>query len=379
MKPSAQRAVLLAVLTTLSSLEVQAYPSPARDPARTPPAEGTKPTAPIELGPQPWLPKLELHGGVAVYLYQPTNGWDNLFFVYSNLKLKATWDYFGIYFEPRLSSDKMRSYYDGLAWIQQAYLFGQWDPFVLKVGKIYKQVGLAWDNSFYGNIQVYEGLKFDPNVGLSLESTVGKDWGLTAYAQYFVLDGYVNASLQDRDTVSIPGARRVNIFAGRLQPFYQLTKQSRLELGLSGEAFTADLSDDEQNDVQRLAGDVKVTWKGLGVWGEVLHQWGKNVTAFPYAADLTTTPPTPGRSSGDNTYLLAGAEWKIGPVVPRYNVSIATYRDLAVREVLHLPGASIVFHEHGQIYVEYAIWDRTTPEGTTVYDRSFNLTVMGYF
>src|SRR5688572_15220091 len=324
------------------------------------------------------MPELELHGGVSAYLYQPTNGWDPLFFIYSNLKLKATWDYFGIYFEPRLSSEKMRTYYDSLAWIQQAYLFAEYDPFVLKVGKVYKQVGLFWDNTFYGNIHVYEGLKFDPNVGVSLEATFGKKWGVSSYAQYFLLDGHLNASLQDRDTVSIPGARRRNIFAARLQPFFELSQDARLEFGLSGEAFTADLPD-AQNDVGRFAGDVKLTWKGLGLWGEVLHQWGKNVSGFPYPANTATVPPTPGRSSGDNTYLLAGAEFKIGPVVPRYNLSIARYGDLSVREVLHLPGASIIFHEHGSIYVEYAIWDRTAPDGAAVIDRSFNLTVMGYF
>ena len=66
-------------------------------------------------------------------------------------------------------------------------------------------------------------------------------------------------------------------------------------------------------------------------------------------------------------------------MVPRYSLSVARYGELGVREMLHLPGASVIFHEHGQVYVEYAIWDRAAPEGHTVVDRSFNLTVMGYF
>lgn len=370
--------VLAALSVCLTGLPAHAVPAPLPKPGRASPPDTQKPQPLIELPPEPWLPKLELHGGVSAYLYQPTNGWDTLFFIYSNLKLKATWDWFGIYFEPRLSSEKMRVYYDSLAWIQQAYLFAEYEPFVLKVGKVYKQVGLFWDNTFYGNIQVYEGLKFDPNVGLSLEATFGKEAGITTYAQYFALDGHLNASLQDRDTVSIPGARRRNTFAARLQPFFQLNPVARLEFALSGEAFTADLPD-ETNEVARVAGDVKLTWKGLGVWGEVLHQWGRSVPNFPYAADETTSPPTPGRSSGKNTYLLAGAEWKLGPIVPRYNLSIARYGDLSVREVLHLPGVSFIFHEHGQVYAEYAIWDRSAPDGGTVVDRSFNLTVMGYF
>jgi len=375
----AARRVKVGVLSAFTLLSSHALAVPPAAPKGAPasPPNGQKPPSPTAPA-KAWLPELELHGGVAAYLYQPTNGWDPLFFIYSNLKLTATWDYFGIYFEPRLSSEKMRTYYDSLAWIQQAYLFAKYEPFVLKVGKVYKQVGLFWDNTFYGNIQVYEGLKFDPNVGLSLEGTFGKTSGLATYVQYFLLDGHLNASLQDRDTVSIPGARRRNIFAARVQPFFELNEVSRLELGASGEAFTADLPD-EAHDVARIAADVKLTWKGLGLWGEVLQQFGKNVTDFPYHGDPSTTPPTEGRSSGANTYLLAGAEWKIGPVVPRYNISIARYGDVGVREVLHLPGASIVFHEHGSIYVEYAIWDRAAPEGGSVIDRSFNLTVMGYF
>lgn len=376
-----RRRTTTGVLIALSVVLVRparAVPPPLPQPARASPPGAPPPPASTARASQPWLPELDLHGGVAAYLYQPTNGWDTLFFIYSNLKLKATWDWFGIYFEPRLSSEKMRTYYDSLAWIQQAYLFFEHGPFVLKVGKAYKQVGLFWDNTFYGNIQVYEGLKFDPNVGLSLEGTFGKDAGVATSAQYFLLDGHLNASLQDRDTVSIPGAHRRNIFAARVQPFFQLSPEARLEFALSGEAFTADLPD-ETNDVARLAGDVKLSWRGLGLWGEVLHQWGKNVTSFPYAENASRSPPMPGRSSGDNTYLLAGAEWRLGPVVPRYSLSVARYGELGVREVLHLPGASVIFHEHGQVYVEYAIWDRAAPEGHTVVDRSFNLTVMGYF
>ena len=381
MKHAMARGVLVTLVASWLCWPDRLHAAPAEpskpEPSKPEPSESQLAVAP-KLEQEPWMPKLELHGGVSIYLYQPTNGWDTLFFVYSNLRLKATWDYFGIYFEPRLSSEKMRPYYDSLAWIQQAYLFAELSPLTLKVGKIYKQSGIFWDNTFYGNIQVYEGLKFDPNVGLSLEGTFGKQAGVSVYAQYFLLDGHLNASLLGRDTVSIAGARRRNIFAGRVQPFFQLTKAARLEFGLSAEEFTADLPEGN-SDVGRIAGDVKLTWKGLGLWGEVLHQFGKSVNAFPYPEDTTVEPPTPGRSSGDNTYLLAGAEFKLGPVVPRYNLSIARYGDLSVQEVLHLPGASIVFHEHATFFVEYAIWDRMSPEGKTVIDRSLNLTVMGYF
>jgi hypothetical protein len=41
-------------------------------------------------------------------------------------------------------------------------------------------------------------------------------------------------------------------------------------------------------------------------------QDGRHVTDFPYAG--AAAPPVPGRASGDNRYLLAGAEYGIGPL-----------------------------------------------------------------
>ncbi len=355
-----------------------ATPSAPAKPNTPAAAESGKTPPPKQASLLDWLPGVDFHGGVAVYLYQPTNGLDPLYNIYSTLKIKATWDWFGLYFEPRLTTEKMRPYYESLAWVQQAYAFAQLGTLTLKVGKVYKQIGLFWDNSFYGNIQVYEGLKFDPNSGVSLEGSWGKNLGIDVSAQYFVVDGYLNSSLDGRDTVSIPGARRRNIIAGRVQPYYQPLPHLRLTFGLSGESFVADLPD-ERNQVQRVAADIRLQAKALGLWGEVLHQFGASVNAFPDPGDPSASPPLPGRASASNTYLLAGVEYDLKWFVPRYNLSIADYWDLDVREVLHLWGVTYPFHAHGSLYVEYAWWDRFTPEGRISYDRSINLTVMGYF
>jgi hypothetical protein len=317
-------------------------------------------------------------GGIALYFYGPTNGWDSQFLVYSNLRFDAQWAPFGLHFEPRLSNEKMRSYYEGLAWIQEAYLYFEHDFLKLKIGKTYKQLGLFWDNTFYGNIQVYEGLKFDPNTGASLEGKLGERAGLDFWAQYFVIDGHTNASLLGRDTISIPGARRRNTLAGRVQPFVALARDARLELGVSGEHFTADLPE-AKHSVWRFALDTKLTWGGLGFWGEVLRQSGANVNAFPYPANPSAKPPVPGRASAHNTYLLAGAEYGVGPVIARYNLSLARYADLNVEEVLHVPGLGVRFNEHASFLAEYAWWQRYAPEGSSEVDRSVNLTWMGHF
>jgi hypothetical protein len=368
---------------TAASMPARAVPGPGAEPLTVRDrSDAATPTCACKDAPAPdpsdWTRRLSIGGGIALYYYQPTNGWDAQFLVYTKLVLDARWKPLGLHFEPRLSNEKMRSFYDGLAWVQEAYLFAEGGPFVLKIGKIYKQLGLFWDNSFYGNIQVYEGLKFDPNSGASFEGRLGTQSGVAFWAQYFVVDGHTNSSLAGRDTISIPGARRRNTLAGRVQPFVLLAPQARLEFGLSGEKFTADLPT-AKNGVWRVALDAKLTWKALGFWGEVLHQSGKNVDAFPYPPDPKTHPPTPGRASGDNTYLLAGAEYTLGPAVVRYDLSVARYADVDVQEVLHLPGVGVTFNEHASFLAEYAWWERYAREGRSQVDRSVNLTWMGHF
>jgi hypothetical protein len=321
-----------------------------------------------------WTQHVSLSGGIAVYYYQPTNGWQNEFLIYTNLRFDARWQPFGLHLEPRLSNEKMRSYYDSLAWLQEAYLFLDAAPFVFKVGKIYKQLGLFWDGTF----QVYEGLKLDPNAGLSLEGKLGKRAGAALWAQFFVVDGHTNASLSGRDTLSIPGARRRNTLVARVQPFVQLSQSARLEVGLSGEHFEADLPAGS-NSVWRGAVDTKLSWGGLGFWGEVLHQAGANVDAFPYPGDAAAQPAVPARASAHNTYLLAGGEYTLNRVTFRYNLSIARYSDVLVQEVLHVPGIGFKFNDNTSFLAEYASWLRHSREGTTDVDQSLNLTWMGHF
>ena len=58
--------------------------------------------------PSTWTDHLKLAGGIALYYYQPTNGWDNLFIAYANLRFDARYEPFGVHFQPRFSSEKMR-------------------------------------------------------------------------------------------------------------------------------------------------------------------------------------------------------------------------------------------------------------------------------
>jgi hypothetical protein len=334
-----------------------------------------------------WLDYFSIGGGLILYYYQPTSGGgDNNFNVFfANLLLDGKWENFGLHVEPRFRDSKLRSYFDGPAWLQEAYASGSVGPVTIKVGKSYKRLGLFWDNSFYGNVQVYDGLKLDPNYGVSIEGELGAPrddaaLGVDFSAQYFVVDGGSNVSLANRDTLYIPGARRRNTIVGRVAPIYYFgekgSTRGSVQVGVSAERFTADLPAGEEG-VTRLAAEAKVTYGRFAAWGEALVQDGRHVTDFPYAA--SATPVAPGRASGDNRYVLAGAEYGIGPVTLRYNISFGDYSDVDVSEIMHVPALGLELNDHLSVLAEYVHWTRDTNEGDVDVDKSLNVTVSGHY
>jgi hypothetical protein len=325
-----------------------------------------------------WLEYFSIGGGLILYYYQPTSGDgdNNVSVFFANLLLDGKWDNFGLHIEPRFRDTKLRSFFEGPAWLQEAYASGSWGPVTVKVGKSYKRLGLFWDNSFYGNVQVYDGLKLDPNYGLSVEGQLGDTFGVDFSAQYFIVDGRTNVSLANRDTLYIDGARRRDAIVGRIAPTYHFAEAGAAHIGVSAEHFTADLPSGEEG-VTRFAGEAKVTYERFGAWGEVLFQDGRHVTDFPYAG--TAEPPTPGRSSADNRYLLVGAEYGIGPVTLRYNLSYGDYHDVHVTELLHVPAIGYAVNDNLSLLGEYVYWTRDTPEGDVDVDKSLNVTVSGHF
>ena len=155
---------------------------------------------------------ISIGAGTILYYYQPLGltGVSNRAEVWNaSLTADGKYDVFGVHIEPRFRDTYLRPYYDGPVWVQEGYVSASIGstayPLTLKVGKEYSRLGLFWDNSFYGNVQVYDGLKLDPDVGLSLEGSVGNPGrgGLRYVAQFFVIDGGTNVSLEGRDTISI--------------------------------------------------------------------------------------------------------------------------------------------------------------------------------
>ncbi len=414
-------------LSALAALVVSGFlagPSPARaqDPAGSPaavqpivaPPEGPPPTAgskpeapsvesPIPAAPAPapvatpvvaakqpaipdWLRSLSLGGGAILWYYAPvalTAAKQNVDLFFANLLLDGHFGPVSLHVEPRFRDSRLRAYYPGPVWAQEAYVsFAANRDLVIKAGKIYSQFGLFWDNSFYGNVQVYDGLKLDPDYGVSVEGAVnaaGKK-GLLYYAQYFVVDGHTNVSLDGRDTISIPGANRRNESILRLQPFVKPTSSVVVTAGASG-AFLQAALPTGTNNVYRAAADATIGIKQWSLWGEYSYQNGQTVTAFPIPATAATatTPAAPGQASAHNHYGLLGTQYTWRQLTVRYNVSTGRYDDVSVSEWMQVPAVAVAIGDNLTALGEYVDWRRHAPGGSSIVDRSFNLTLNGHF
>ena len=267
----------------------------------------------------------------------------------ANIVLDAKLERFGIHIDFR-ARDRGLRWMPVNAWLEELYAsadfpeLAEHGPLTLKVGKVYNQFGRFWDNSFYGNIHLRDGLKLVPDWGLSFEGTLllpgafdlPGALSMKYFAQYFVVDGQTSTANNNRDTISIlapgttnlVGGRKRDQFVFRIEPTYVVSPTMKFNLGLSFSHFTADFPDtatpaaamagrgvkdiDNKSGVTRIGFDVtgQIAW--FGFWGEFTKQLGRHTIAYPYpaVADNPATPDSEARagSGSDNvTYWLAGA------------------------------------------------------------------------
>ena len=328
-------------------------------------------------------PKFTLGAGTILWFYQPLagEGKNNVEVFWANLVADGSLNSFGFHLEPRFRDSKLRPFFAATAWLQEAYGYGDIPTGKIKVGKIYSRLGLFWDNSFYGNVQAYDGLKLAPNYGISAEGTIGDKTksGLNYWAQYFVVDGGTNVSLQGRDTLSIPGSRRRNEAILHVEPFTALGEHAQLKVGVSGSYLQADLPDGK-HDVYRGAADATVSSGGLSLWGEVLHQEGATVSDFPIAGvpATATTPAVAGHSSAKNNYVSRRAI-QLRPVHPSVQLQRGAHTEQSVKERMHVPALQVNANDNVSLLTEVVFWDHSTPTGTTWVDRSLNVTLYAHF
>ena len=380
-----------------NSSDATSTPAPAS--ATASPTDAHSPS--IGLGNLP-TPKIDIHGGAWLFYWQPfgistdpvakARGVTGIpdegaFFRFhlAHINFDGSIGDFGLFFNGNIRDTKMREFYAGTAWVEEGYVYYKNPKAFIKIGKSYSRFGLFWENSFYGNVHFYDGIKLDPNYGVSLEGSVGKETGfrLGYYGQYFIVDGRTNGSYVGRDTISIPNARRRHISVARLEPAYFWSKEHSLTLGLSGQYFQADIpAPVGKKDVYRIAADFYANIGPVSLWGDVSRQIGQSVTEWPIppSTDPTTGVVTPGKASAKNDYILIGAEARIKKFVLRYNFSAVRYNDVSVSEFFHVPGIGYNMNDYLQFLVEFAYWNQKTATGQeALFDRTLATTIHGYF
>lgn len=370
---------------------------PAAKPATTPPAPpGDLPLQnPGELArrdaPRGDLPRVELHGGAYFWLYQPlSNTVDaspedrNLELYLASLDFEGRLGDFGLVLNPRFRDSEAREFFTSNVWIEEAYAYYKREYITIKTGKVYSQLSRLSDDTFYGNLPYFDGIKLDANYGISAEGSASFEngWGIGYFAQYFLLDGGTNGSLHDRDTVWVDGiVRRNHTTVARFEPSYRWNPKASIRAGLAAGYCFVDFKQNPQSHVFRLSGDVSVAYGPVRAFAEFITQTGQTVTDYPIPRTAPDVEPAErGKASSHNQYAVLGFEAQVWRFTPRYSFSFVQYRDLHVVETLHVPGVTFTINDNISLMLEYAYWSRTDPgDKSSTLDNSFNGVVYARF
>jgi hypothetical protein len=387
--------------------------------APTPPGQNL--ASPLPATPVPATAVVKVGGGMILLYsnnYAPSydaqgNKKKHLFDVWrASIVLDSKLDRFGIHYEFR-ARDRSLRWMPVNSWIEELYASadlmaaGSTNPLTLKVGKIYNQFGRFWDNSFYGNIHLRDGLKLVPDWGLSAEGTVGagSTWGLKYYAQYFVIDGNSSTSNNNRDTNAEVVAGTINTTINarqrdklvlRIEPSWTLSPAMTVKVGASFTRFDADHADtksaaavaamsrindvDNSRSVTRWGVDFAAQLAWVGLWGEFVKQSGAHVNSFPYGP-LADNPATPmvnearnGSASNDVTYWLGGINFTYDRFTIQYNYNSASYANVlnpfapetarfTHKEWIHNPSIQVKISDQLRLILEAPFWLRTAIPG----------------
>jgi hypothetical protein len=311
------------------------------------------------------MPGLKLSGVIWLYDYKPFDleGARSNFDLYGfHLKLDRDVGPVGFHLEYRMRTTKLRSFFTGTTWAQEAYLKVKAPGGTLKVGEIYKQFGIFTDYAFYGGLPYFDGLKYDPEWGVSYEGTnqLTDRVSLEHDVQYFRTDARVNGSLPGRDVVSDPAGRRRNEFVVRVVPHVKMSEKNSLSFGPSLERGQVSREGVDVNDYWRAGGEATVDIGPAKVYGEVIRQ---NFNG-PRHPDLPKA-----------TYATVGLNLGINAWVSTHiNYGQGTYDTVGrEKERIIQPGLAITLGKGYAVYVEYTHWiQRNSATVETLFDRSLN-------
>ncbi|MBV9079952.1 MAG: hypothetical protein JO102_02400, partial [Elusimicrobia bacterium] len=238
----------------------------------------------------------------------------------------------------------------------------------------YRNVGILWDDSFFGNVQYFNGLKLQPDYGAEAVKTqnFGDRFAMDWSAQFFPNNDKVDGSLNGRDVESDPNATMHNTSTFRLVPTVKFGEKSSLAIGLSGlhQQIVRPVLIGNSFSINQYAADATVTAGPLIAYVEGLKQNGElNDAAHPLSR--------PGYDTA--TYLLAGARYQVVKWLnARMNYSQARYKGQNAREEEYVPGLVFTLDKNSYIMTEFDYWIINPAVGPNVLiDRSYNV-IFGY-
>ncbi len=347
-----------------------ATPAPTGSPDPHSPQTSGPLSAPLSNMVESVMPGLKISGVVWLYSYEPLGLPDShpTFDLYGlHLMLDRHTDGpIGFHVEYRMRTTKLRSFFTGPTWAQQAYMDAKVPGGTLKLGEVYKQYGIFTDYSFYGGLPYFDGLKYDPEWGASYEgdNKLTDRVSLSHDIQYFRTDSRINGSEPGRDVVSDPDARRQNELIARVVPSVKLTDKIALGIGPSFEVGQVTHNAAATNDYWRFGGEATLDVGPVKLFGEVIRQ-NFNGPSFAYLPKVTYA--TVGLNSNITSWLSTHINFGQG----NYSPGIG----LPARGQEQIIQPALVFNlaKGYAIYTEYTYWPQHPAPGVTnFFDRSFN-------
>jgi hypothetical protein len=247
-------------------------------------------------------------------------------------------------------------------WLWEAYGFLDTPLGRLKMGSVYRQFGLFWDDSWWGNVQYMDGLKLRSDYGVSLEDTPDfkDDFKIDRYFQFFFAQSRVSGAILGADSDSFAGSEARNTFIARVVPTWKLGEKETFAAGLSATVGEIDnqptLIEYGTNQVFASPGDQTVSgWAVDGTWTK--GPWKLFAEVSQLYGTLTPSHYISGGPSNRYTDGLAGITYTRGPLTYRCVYSFGVYDNPYGRQGMLVPGITAKITSNVTLWLEYTYWD----------------------
>ena len=300
------------------------------------------------------------------------------------------------------SNQYLRGFFSSNIWFQELYAYYRpWSFLDIKAGKIYRKVGIFWDDSFFGNLQYFDGNKLAPDWGVSFEGH--RDFargrlGLEYSAQYFYNGSGTNGSLDYGRTVGTPeSATSVDEVRS-----YSPTAEGAVDSSGTRMSELKHAVDARVALTIRPARPIYVTAGVSGFNGRVARAWKQGLTMMPQSDESQFTQVAGELTAGGNVgpvgwrllgeylhqfgpgmrpadYVLAGVKGTFKGLAAYCNISYVQYQlPVKIDEYIIQPGLSYAIGGGLAALVEYDEWQiKNGPVAYKPIDRSLNV-VLAY-